>query len=72
MLCQINLERWDECIPLVLLAYRTKVHVTTQYTPFGMMFGREMRNFNTRVETEAQEQQGQVGTSSVLKNIEIR
>ena len=28
------------------------------------MFGREMRNFNTRVETEAGEQQGQVGTSS--------
>ena len=31
---------WDLYIPAVLLAYRTKRHATTGYTPFQLIYGR--------------------------------
>ena len=37
--------RWTEWIPFVLMAYRSRVHTTTGYTPFELMFGRKMNNF---------------------------
>ena len=36
-------KNWDQKIQLGLLAYRTAVHETTQYTPAKMMMGRELR-----------------------------
>ena len=36
------LHKW---IPFVLLSYRTKIHTRTNYTPFELMFGRRMNNF---------------------------
>jgi len=36
---------WPKWIPFVLLAYRTKVHETTKYTPFELMFGRKVNKF---------------------------
>ena len=36
---------WDKWLPFVLLAYRTRVHSATGHTPFQMMFGRKMNNF---------------------------
>ena len=32
---------WDLHIPAVLLAYRTKRHATTGYTPFQLVYGRQ-------------------------------
>ena len=32
---------WDIHIPAVLLAYRTKKHATTSYTPFQLVYGRQ-------------------------------
>jgi hypothetical protein len=32
---------WDLHIPAVLLAYRTKKHATTGYTPFQLIYGRQ-------------------------------
>ena len=32
---------WDLHIPAVLLAYRTKRHSTTGYTPFQLIYGRQ-------------------------------
>jgi hypothetical protein len=32
---------WDLHIPAVLLAYRTKRHATTGYTPFHLVYGRQ-------------------------------
>ena len=34
-------EDWDLYIPAVLLAYRTKRHATTGYTPFQLVYGRQ-------------------------------
>ena len=35
-------KRWYITIPMVLMAYRGMVHATTGYTPFYMVFGRDM------------------------------
>jgi hypothetical protein len=34
---------WDEWLPLCNLAYNSSLHSTTKYTPFFLMFGRELR-----------------------------
>ena len=34
---------WDEHLSTSMLAYRTSVHESTDYTPFKLMFGREVR-----------------------------
>ena len=34
-------EDWDLYIPAVLLAYQTKRHATTGYTPFQLVYGRQ-------------------------------
>ena len=36
-------ERWDEFLPELLMAYRASVHDTTKFTPYRLMFGREIR-----------------------------
>lgn len=38
-------QEWDKWIPYVLLAYRTKINSVTNYTPYEIMFGREMIEF---------------------------
>jgi transposase InsO family protein len=37
-----DLYKW---IPYVLMSYRTRIHSTTGYSPFFLMFGREMLTF---------------------------
>ena len=34
---------WDEHPPLIMIAYRSSVHASTQYTPFYLLFGHEVR-----------------------------
>lgn len=34
-------QTWDEQLPAVLFAYRTKRHATTGYTPFQLVYGRQ-------------------------------
>jgi transposase InsO family protein len=41
-----NPDDWDKWLPFVLLAYRTRVHTTTGHTPFELMFGRTMNEFD--------------------------
>ena len=36
-------KRWDEMLPKLMLAYRSNVHQSTGYTPFQLVFGREIR-----------------------------
>lgn len=37
-----NLHLW---LPYVLMAYRTRIHSATGFTPFELMFGRQMKTF---------------------------
>ena len=34
---------WDKCLPFVLWAYRGTMHATTGFSPYQLLFGREMR-----------------------------
>ena len=34
---------WDRCLPYVLWAYRGTVHKTTGFSPYHLLFGKEMR-----------------------------
>ena len=36
---------WNKWLPYCLLAYRSRVHSTTKFTPFELMFGRPMNLF---------------------------
>ena len=36
---------WDKWIPYVLLAYRSRVHTSTKFSPFELVFGRKMNKF---------------------------
>ena len=36
-------DRWDEFLSELMMAYRASVHDTTRFTPFHLMFGREVR-----------------------------
>lgn len=38
-----NQKDWDEYLPMLLLAYRSALHETTQQTPAKLLFGRELR-----------------------------
>ena len=40
-----NQANWHKWIPFILIAYKTRVHSTTGYTPFQLMFGRKMNSF---------------------------
>ena len=37
-----NQRDWDGHLPLVVMAYRSSVHEATTFTPYFMMFGREI------------------------------
>ena len=34
---------WDEHLPLIMMAYRSSVHASMQYTLFHLLFGHEVR-----------------------------
>ena len=40
-----NINNWPDYIMSVQLAYNSKVHSTTGYTPFELVFGRKMTEF---------------------------
>lgn len=40
---EANEKTWDEQLPHVMLAYRSSVHEATGYTPYHLLFGREVK-----------------------------
>ena len=40
---QIPEDMWDEELPLLMLAYHSSVQESTQFTPYRLMFGREVQ-----------------------------
>ena len=59
--------KWDKWLPLVLLAYRSRVHSGTQFTPFELMFGKNMLWFNEPVQTFATGEDQLVNRARELK-----
>ena len=43
--CFENNLDWAKWIPYLLIAFRTRIHSTTGFSPFELMFGREMNGF---------------------------
>ncbi|RNA19501.1 Transposon Tf2-6 poly, partial [Brachionus plicatilis] len=39
-------ENWDKYLPIVLMSYRNKIHSSTNFTPYELLFGRFMNNFD--------------------------
>ncbi|VDP82392.1 unnamed protein product [Echinostoma caproni] len=39
----LDADRWDETLPLCMLAYRASYHSTTEYSPAFLTLGRELR-----------------------------
>ena len=44
--CDNDITNWPKYLPFTLMAYRTKVHATTNYSPFEILFGRKMNGFH--------------------------
>ena len=42
---EANQDDWHKWIPFVLLAYRSRVHSSTGFSPFELVFGRKMNTF---------------------------
>lgn len=47
---------WPKWVPFVLLAYRSRIHSSTGYTPFELMFGRRMNGFELDNSTSNQDE----------------
>jgi hypothetical protein len=45
--CEAHPSDWYKWLPYVLTSYRTRIHSTTEFSPFFLMFGREMNKFET-------------------------
>jgi hypothetical protein len=43
--CDEERDNWPNRIPFVLMAYLTKLNTSTHFTPYELLFGREMNNF---------------------------
>jgi hypothetical protein len=44
-LAESNTDSWDKFLPFALLAYRTKRHESTKFSPYSLVFGREPNHF---------------------------
>jgi len=40
---QVPQDTWDDELPMLMLAYRSSVQESTRFTPYRLMFGREVQ-----------------------------
>ena len=52
--CEDDVETWDKWIPFVIIAYNTRKHSTTGFSPYNLMFGRLMNHFEDYQDTGEQ------------------
>jgi RNase H-like domain found in reverse transcriptase/Reverse transcriptase (RNA-dependent DNA polymerase)/Ty3 transposon capsid-like protein/Integrase zinc binding domain/Chromo (CHRromatin Organisation MOdifier) domain/gag-polyprotein putative aspartyl protease len=62
-------EKWNHWIPYVLLAYRSRTQSSTGYSPFELLFGREMNSFES---WSANSMKGTEEESLFERSIELR
>ena len=66
--CENEPENWNKWLNYVLLAYRSRIHSSTNATPFKLLFGCEMNNFNSWRNDELVDEE----TSLVKRSFEIK
>ncbi|CAF0785603.1 unnamed protein product [Brachionus calyciflorus] len=44
---EVNTNDWDKWLDIIQLAYNSRVHSTTGFTPYELMFGRKINNFES-------------------------
>lgn len=44
-MAEANTSKWNKCIPFVQLAYISKVHKSTKFSPYAIAFGKKMNTF---------------------------
>jgi len=44
-LSEADTSKWIDYVPYVMLAYNTRIHSTTNYSPFELVFGRQSNKF---------------------------
>ena len=46
ILCESNPNEWDLWLPFICIAFNSKIHTTTKYSPFELTFARECNHFS--------------------------
>jgi len=68
--CESDKENWPKHLDYVLMAYRSRVHSVTKFTPFELMFGRKMNGFEDwSSSNENDESEAIVARSQEIKNM---
>jgi hypothetical protein len=68
--CEGDHNNWHKWIPFVLFAYRTRIHSTTNLSPFELMFGRKANKFGNWTNLEDRNQTAELmKRSSELKTM---
>lgn len=60
-------DKWVDYLPYVLMAYRTRIHSSTNFSPFELMFGRKMTTFDNWSSTNDDEV-----TPLIKRSVEIK
>ena len=60
---------WTKWLPYILLAYRTRIHSVTKYSPFQLMFGRSMNTFGNWNDTSDEDSQMILNRTIQIKNL---
>jgi hypothetical protein len=61
---------WTRYLPLVLLAYRSRIHSSTKHTPYELLFGRKMNSFDNWCEQRDEDEElALTRRSAEIKNL---
>jgi hypothetical protein len=55
---------WPKWIPFIMIAYKTRIHSTTGFTPFELMFGRKMNKFEANPNYKSLSEEAEISKRS--------
>ena len=64
-----NKMKWIDWLPFIQLAFNTKVHSRTGFTPYELMFGRKMNTFDDWSKLEMDDSESLVNRARELKQL---